>query len=98
MRLWHLLFAVAMTAVVMSLAQDPVTRVLMITLATGIGEVFFGLVSVMALLQTVGALGQAERLHDHAEALAATAVVLAVAAAVMGAWLFLGFWMVATFV
>jgi hypothetical protein len=98
MRLWQLLFAVAAVAVGMVLTQDPVTRVLMITMATGIGEVFLGLVSVMALFQTVGALGEAQGLHEHAEALGATAVVLAVATAVMSAWLFFGFWLIATFV
>jgi hypothetical protein len=96
MRLWHLLSVVGVIAAGMTLARDPVTRVLMITLATGLGEVGFGLAAVMALFQTVGALGEAKGLHAHAEALAATTLVLTVATAVMSAWLFAGFWLVTT--
>jgi hypothetical protein len=98
MRLWHLVFTVALIAVGMTLARDPVTRVLLIVLTTGLGEVAFGLVAVMTLFQTVGALGEARGVPEHAEALGATAVVLAVATAVMSGWLFVGFWLVATFV
>lgn len=98
MRLWHLLAFVLGVSLVLTLARDPLTRVFLIVFVTGLGEVFLGLVAVMSLFQTVGALGQARGPAEHAEALAATSVVLATATAVMGAWLFAGFWMVATLV
>jgi hypothetical protein len=98
MRLWHILFLVAGLAVVMSLARHPVYRVLLIVLATGAGEFVFGLFGVMALFQTVGAIGEARSIREHAEALAATSVVLCLTTAVMDVWLFAGLWLVKTFV
>jgi hypothetical protein len=98
MRLWHLVLTVALVAAGLTLARDPITRVLMLTLATGLGEVFFGLMTVMALFQTLGALGEAKGLYAHVEALAATTVVLAVGTAVMSGWLFIGFAVVAALV
>jgi hypothetical protein len=94
MRLAHVLFAVGLIAIVMTLFRDPFGRVFVIVFATGVGEVVLGLAALMALFQTVGALGQAEGLSDHAEALAATSVILAVASVTMSAWLFVGAWLV----
>jgi hypothetical protein len=96
MRLWHLVALVAAAAVVCTLARDPLSRIFLIVFVTGLGEVVLGLAAVMTLFQTVGALGEARGLADHAEALAATSVVLAIATALMGCWLFIGFWMVCT--
>ena len=96
MRLWHVVFLVAVVAVVMALARDPFARIFLIAFGTGVGEVVLGLAAVMTLFQTVGALGEARGLGQHAEALAATSIVVAVATAVMSAWLFVGFWMVCT--
>ena len=95
MRLWHVLFAVAAVALGMYLAREPVTRVLMIVVVTGLGEVALGLAAVMALFQTVGALGEARGTGEHAEAVAATTVVLAAATAAMSGCLYVGFWLVA---
>jgi hypothetical protein len=94
MRLWHLVSAVAVVAVVMTLARDLTIRVFMITFVTGLGEVVFGTTAMMALFQTVGALGDAKRLSAGVGAIAATSVVLAIATAVMSAWLFAGAWCV----
>ena len=94
MRLWHLLFAVGTVAVAMSLCREPITRVFVIVTVTGIGEIAFGLAAVMALFQTLGAVGDARGLTDHVEAVAATTVVLGVASAVMGGWFFAGAWLV----
>lgn len=98
MRLFHLVVLVALMSVVMAMARDPFTRAFLIVLVTGLGEVFLGVVSVMSLFQTVGALGSARGLVEHAEALAATSVVLAIATAMMGGWFFAGFWMVCSLV
>lgn len=94
MRLWHVLFAVAAASVVMALCRDPVGRVFVVVTATGFGEFVIGLAAVLALFQTVGAFGEAQTLPDHAEALAATTVVLGLATAAMSAWLFAGIWLV----
>jgi hypothetical protein len=97
MRLWHVVWLVAATAFVLTLARDPITRIFLIVFTTGLGEVVFGLTAVMALFQTVGALGEAKGLVDHAEALMATSVVLGLATALMSGWLFVGFWLVWAF-
>ena len=94
MRLWQMLFAIGVIAVILTLVREPLTRVFLIVFLTGIGEVLFGLGSTLALIQTVGAFGQAETLFDHAEAAAATAVVLLVGTVLMSGWLFIGCWMV----
>ena len=94
MRLWHMLFATGVIAVLLTLVREPLTRVFLIVFLTGIGEVIFGLGSTLALIQTVGALGKAVTLYDHAEAVVATAVVLVVGSVVMSGWLFIGCWMV----
>lgn len=98
MRLFHLMVLVALLSVLMALARDPFTRAFLIVFVIGLGEVFLGLASVMSLFQTFGALGSARGLVEHAEALAATSIVLAIATAMMGGWFFAGFWMVCTFV
>ena len=94
MRLAHLVLAVALVACVLAASREPATRVCVVVLLTGMGEVVFGLAGVMALFQTIGALGEARSPGSHLEALAATAVVLTVATAFMSAWLFVGAWIV----
>lgn len=98
MRLWHLAFGIACLAVVLTLARDPIARVCLIVFAVGIGEAAFALGGVMALFQTIGAVGQARGLREHAEALAATFLVLCATTAVMDAWFFAGFWLARAFV
>jgi hypothetical protein len=94
MRVWHLTAAVLMLGIIFSLVRDPVGRVALIVFITGLGETILGVTAIMALFQTVGAIGMARGLFEHAEAVAATTVVLAVATAVMSSWLFLGAWLV----
>ena len=97
MRIWHLVGLTAGAALVFTLARDPLTRVLLFVFATGLGEVYLGLAAVMSLFRTIGALGEARGLLEHAEALAATTAVLVVGTAVMSAWLFVGFFLVWAF-
>jgi hypothetical protein len=94
MRLWHLLLTVLLGALLLSAARDPVAIVAVIVFVTGLGEVVLGTTAIMALFQTLGALGTARGLTAHAEALVATTVVLAVATALMTGWLFIGAWIV----
>jgi len=98
MRLWHLTFGIAALAVVLTLARDPIARVCLIVFAVGLGEAAFALGGVMALFQTIGAIGQARGLREHAEALGATVLVLCVTTVVMDAWFFAGFWLARAFV
>ena len=94
MRIRHLIYAVAAVSVMMAIGRDPTARVFLIVFATGLGEVLFGTTAILALFQTVGALGEAKGLRAHVEAVAATSVVLVVAMALMSAWLFAGAWFV----
>jgi hypothetical protein len=92
-----MVFAVAFVALVLTLFRDPITRVFLILFTTGLGEVVLGLMAVMTLFQTIGSIGEAKGLAEHAEALAATSVVLCLATAVMSGWLFVGFYCVYIF-
>ena len=94
MRLWHLVFAVAVVAVVMTLVRDDAGRVAVIVFGIGVGECAFATAALMALFQTVGAFGTARGLIAHATAIAATTLVLATASTIMVAWLFAGAWLV----
>lgn len=94
MRIRHLLLTVLVVAVLMSALRDPVAVVAVIVFITGLGEVVLGTTAVLALFQTLGALGMAKGFAAHAEAFGATLVVLAVSTAVMSGWLFIGVWIV----
>jgi hypothetical protein len=94
MRLGHLLTAVGVIAFLLALGRDPTSRLFLILFGTGLGEVILGTMAVMALFQTVGALGVARDLPGRAEAVLATSVVLALGSGAMSAWMFAGFWLV----
>ena len=94
MRLWHLVFAVAVVAGVMTLVREDAGRVGVIVFAIGLGECAFATAALMALFQTVGAFGTARGLIAHVTAIAATTLVLATASTIMVAWLFVGAWLV----
>jgi hypothetical protein len=98
MRLWHLVFAIAGCALVLVLARDPIARVCLIVFVIGLGEAVFALGGIMALFRTIGAIGQARGIREHALALAATAVVLGATTVVMDAWFFAGLWIARAFV
>ena len=80
--------------IVFAVSRDTVGLVAMIVFATGLGEVVLGTTAVLALFETVGALGMARGFYEHGFALAATTVVLIVATAIMSVWLFIGAWLV----
>lgn len=94
MRLWHLVLGIGLVALGLRVAQDPVATVGVIVFITGLGEVVLGTTAIMALFQTLGALGHAKGVVAHAEALVATTVVLAVATGIMSGLLFIGAWIV----
>ncbi|QEH37498.1 hypothetical protein OJF2_60890 [Aquisphaera giovannonii] len=94
MRLWHLSATILMLALVMTIARDPVGCVALIVFVTGLGEVVLGTTAVMALFQTIGAIGMARGLIEHGQALAATTAVLVLATGLMSSWLFIGLWLV----
>ena len=94
MRLWHLIVGVAFVAALMGVCRDPAGVVFLIVFSTAMGELTFGLAAVMALFQTVGALGEARGIYEHIEALTATSIVLAIGTVTMSACLFAGFWLI----
>ncbi len=90
MRLWHVLALIFLIAMVLSVCQNEYGRITIILFTIGVGEVILGAFALMNLFQTVGAFGKARTLIAHVEALAATALVLAVASFSMTAVLWLG--------
>ena len=94
MRLWHLFLGVLLLAVVLTIARDPAGRVAMVVFFTTVGEVVVGTTAIMMLFQTVGAIGEAKGLVEHAEAVFATTVVLAIGTALMWGLLVVGGWLV----
>ncbi len=76
MRISTLIFAVLVIGMILGIARDEVGRVAVIIFFTGLGTVVAGVTSIMALFQTIGALGEARSLVAHVEALAATVLVM----------------------
>jgi hypothetical protein len=94
MRLGQLVFGIAIIGTLMALYREPIGRVFIIVFFTGLGEIVFGMTSLMALFQTVGAIGEADSISSHLEALLQTLVVLTIATAIMSGWLFAGAWLI----
>jgi hypothetical protein len=94
MRLWHLIFGILITAIVLAIARDPTGRVALIVFGVGLCEVVSGTTALLALFRTVGAIGEANSLSTHAGAVLATTVVLAASTSIMAALFFAGAWLV----
>jgi hypothetical protein len=94
MRLWHLVVVILALSLIFTIVRDPVGRIGLIVFLTALGEAVFGTTAVLALFQTIGALGEAKGLFAHAEAVATTALVLIIATTIMSSWLFAGAWLV----
>lgn len=90
MRISTLLFAVLVIATILAIVRDEVGRVAVIVFFTGLGACGGTLTAIMALFQTVGALGEARTLGAHVEALASTLLVLVVASTVILGVMFAG--------
>jgi hypothetical protein len=75
-------------------ARDMVGRVALIVFFVGLGEFIIGLIAVMSLFQTVGAIGHARGLLSYAQAIGATAMILLVASLTMNGLLAIGIWVV----
>jgi hypothetical protein len=83
MRLWTLVLAVLVIAIVLAIARDEMGRVAVIIFFTGLGTVVAGVTSIMALFQTIGALGESKSILSAVEAFAATLIVLGVGSVTM---------------
>ncbi len=94
MRLWHLFVVILVMAMLLAIVRDPVGRISLIIFFTALGEVVMGTTAVMALFQTIGAIGMARGLFEHGQAVAATTLVLIFATTIMSMWLFIGAWLV----
>ena len=75
---------------ILSVSQNEYGRITLILFAIGMAEVVLGATALMHLFKSVGAFGKAKSLMAHAEALAATALILAVASLGMTAVLWVG--------
>ena len=84
----------AVLGILLGIIRDPVGRIALIVFVTAVGEVILGTTAVLALFQTIGAIGMARGLFEHTQAVAATTVVLIFATAIMSIWLFIGAWLV----
>jgi hypothetical protein len=85
MRILHIVFAVFMLALALTIAREPVGRVALVVFVTLGGELVCGTTAVMLLFRTIAAIGDARGVIDYAQGFLATAIVLFVAA-----WLMLG--------
>jgi hypothetical protein len=94
MRLWHLFVVILALCLILTIVRDQVGRIALIVFVTALGEVIMGAAAVMALFQTIGALGEAKGVLAHAEAVASTTLVVIIATAIMSMWLFAGAWLV----
>ena len=94
MRLWHLVLFILVLGILLSISRDVVGRIALIVFATALGEVVLGTTAVLALFQTIGAIGMARGLFEHGQAVAATTLVLIIGTTVMSFWLFMGAWLV----
>jgi hypothetical protein len=93
MRLWHLVLAVLFAAIFLGIAREKTGQVALIVFFTGLGEILFGTTALMALFQTVAAIGHANRPSAYIEAVAATVLVLMVATLLMNGVLWIGAWL-----
>jgi hypothetical protein len=94
MRLWHLVFGIVVAALMLTCARDPAGRVAVVVFVTGLGEAVLATTAILALFQTLGAIGEARSRFDHVEAFLATTLVLTVATSTMTGLLFVGAWLV----
>jgi hypothetical protein len=94
MRIWHFIFGIVVLALILVICRDTAGQVAVVVFFTAIGELVFGTAALLALFQTLGALGHAKGLVAVAEASIATVIVLAVATTLMSGCLFAGAWLV----
>lgn len=90
MRVWHLIFAVILAALVLKITEVPAGRVAVVVFVTGLGLITFGCVGLLALFRSIGAIGAARDGRGRAEALLSTLFVLAMAAGAMAGVLAIG--------
>ena len=76
MRLWHLVVVILGLSLVLAIVRDQVGRIALIVFVTALGEVVIGTAAILALFQTIGALGEAKGLFAHVEAVATTTLVV----------------------
>lgn len=76
MKIWHIVVAVLLLALMLAIARDEIGRVALVIFLTAMGAVVIGTSSIMMLFRTIGEFGAARSLVSHIEALFATAGVL----------------------
>jgi hypothetical protein len=90
MRILHGIFAVFVSAVILTLIRDPAGRVAVVVFVTEVAELICGLTAIMMLFRTFGAIGQAQGPAELGVGVLATAAVLAVASVLMAGMVAVG--------
>jgi hypothetical protein len=90
MRVWHLVFAVFLTALVLKVGEAPAGRVAIVVFVTGLGLILFGTIGLLSLFQTLAAVGAAEHAGQRCWALAWSLAVLLLASSAMSGTLIVG--------
>ncbi len=90
MRIAHLIWLVFGSAIVLGIGREPFGRVMLVMLVIGLGAVGLATAAALQLFRTVGAIGEAQGLAEHARALAATLGILSGAAMAMAAVVLIG--------
>ena len=94
MRIWHLFWESWSRRFCSAVLRDPAGRVGIVVFLMGLCETVLGVTALMALFQTVAAIGYANRFSAYIESIVATILVLAVASLVMNGVLWVGFWLI----
>jgi hypothetical protein len=94
MRILHIIYAVFMLAMALTIAREPVGRVALVVFIALGAELICGLTAVMLLFQTVASIADARDALEYVQSLMATAIVLAVASGLMLAMLSLALTMI----
>jgi hypothetical protein len=76
MKLWHIVFAVALTALCLAIGRDPIGRVALVVFFTGIGVVGLATASLLLLFRSIAAIGLAQTKASTIEACVTAAAVL----------------------
>lgn len=90
MRVWHFLFLVMLSAILLTVSREPTGRVAIVVFFTGLGEFILGLTAIMFLFRTIAALGYSRSVLAWTEAFVTTIVVVVIASVTMNALLWCG--------
>ncbi|GIW86307.1 MAG: hypothetical protein KatS3mg108_0631 [Isosphaeraceae bacterium] len=98
MRLYQLILAVMLLALMLSVSRSEQGKITLIVFLTALATMLVGATALTHLFRTVGAFGHAERLKEQLEAIAATMFIVFVASSLMNLIIGTGIFLVQQFV